>query len=81
MFETYATDSYNWLNADRAKKISIIIKENGGTYKRLAQERGVLNVCKIVARFDSHSYIAAQNLKSLTRKMVIDNGLTDSLTF
>jgi hypothetical protein len=81
MFDNYIIDSYNWLNAERAKQISVIIKNNGGDVKRVAQERGVLNVCKIIARFNSHSWSAAIDLKNKARKEVIESGLTDSLTF
>jgi hypothetical protein len=81
MFDNYIIDSYQWLNAERAKQISTIIKKNGGSAKRVAQERGALNVCKIIARFDSHSWTAAIELKNKARKEVIESGLTDSLTF
>jgi hypothetical protein len=81
MFDNYVFDEYQWLNAERAKQIAIIIKNNGGTVKRLAQERGVLSVCKVLARFDSHSWSAAIDLKNKARQAVINAGLTDSLTF
>lgn len=81
LFNNYIVDTYQWLNAERAKQISAIIKQNGGTVKRVAQERGALGVCKIIARFESHSWVAARNLQGEARKQIIEAGLTDSLTF
>lgn len=47
----YSEKTFNWLNAERAAQIATICKQHGATVKRLAQKRGALGYCKIVARF------------------------------
>ena len=74
--------SFNWLNAERAKQITTICKSHGAKIQRLAQERGVLGICKVVATFSKYpgwydnSIVARE-----CRKEVIGKGLTNQLTF
>jgi hypothetical protein len=73
--------TYEWLNADKAAAIAAILKQHGATVQRLAQKRGTLGVCKLVATFQEHSWAATAPKARDAKQAVIAAGLTDSLTF
>ena len=81
-FDSKVTKTFNWLNSNRAKDITAICKKHGGKTNRLAQERGILGVCKIVATFNSFPGWASNNeAAALATTEIIDSGLTNGLTF
>ncbi len=77
----YVENTYNWLNADKAKQVSEICKRHGATVKRLAQKRGALGVCKVLARFNRYpgwasNRVDAKNALEEIRSAGLINGLT-----
>lgn len=76
------TITFGWLNADRAAQIVAICKRHGATCRRLAQERGALGYCKVVATFRKNPGWYANNQDAgVAKREVIEAGLTNDLTF
>ena len=80
--QTSVSKTFNWLNATKAQAISAIIRRHGGKPQRLAQERGALGYCKIVAQFAKGVSWAA-NVESLNAAIheIETSGLTTQLTY
>lgn len=77
----HMTKTFNWLNAERAARIAEICKKHGATVKRVAQERGALGYCKIVARFDCGSRVKSSAAIGAARREIEAAGLTTQLTY
>ena len=76
------TCTFQWLNGERAKRITAIAKQYGARFQRLAQERNALGYCKVVVTFDKHPGWAPNNETcGKFKTQVINDGLTNSLTF
>jgi hypothetical protein len=72
---------FNWLNSERAAQIISICKSHGATCKRLAQQRGALGHCKVLATFNLHSWAASNEAYGKARRSLDEAGLINSLTF
>ena len=75
-FDSRMKAKYEWLNGETAQKIVAIAKKhNADSVKRLAQERGALNKCKVLVEFNRHSWLASNTDFRAFAKEVHDNGL------
>jgi len=82
MFSDNATITFNWLNKDRAQGITAICKSAGEvTVKRVAQERGVLGVMKLIVTVYGHSWKNALDIVNSIRRVVNEAGLSDGETY
>ena len=82
MFGDNATITFNWLNKDRAQGITAICKSAGKvTVKRVAQERGVLGVMKLIVTVYGHSWKNALDIVNGIRRAVNEAGLSDGETY
>lgn len=80
-FSDSVSKTFNWLNGERAATIAAICKKHGATCKRLAQKRGTLGVCKVVATWREHSWYASSQAWAGAKAELEAAGLFDSLTF
>lgn len=82
MFTDYTEITFNWLNSDRASKITTICKSYSQVaVKRVAQERGAIGMIKLLVRVNGISWRESVVIANNIREKVNTAGLSNSITY